>query len=52
MRERAGGTPSQSPVRAAVYLMRAGLVLTLAAIRSRPEVPTDELSLVGAGGAT
>ncbi|HET9654759.1 MAG TPA: glycosyltransferase family 2 protein [Kineosporiaceae bacterium] len=36
MRVRAGGQPSHSPVKAAVYLLRALLVLVLAVIRSRP----------------
>lgn len=38
MRARAGGQPSHSPVKAAVYLFRALLVLLLAVIRSRPAV--------------
>lgn len=38
MRPRAGGTPSQNPWRAAVYLARAVLVLLLATVRSYPAV--------------
>jgi glycosyltransferase involved in cell wall biosynthesis len=38
MRPRVGGVPSQSPLRAALYLSRSLLVLLLAAIRSHPEV--------------
>lgn len=38
MRPRAGGSPSQSPIRAAVYLARAALVLVLALIRPNPDV--------------
>jgi glycosyltransferase involved in cell wall biosynthesis len=41
MRARNGGQPSQTPVRAAIYLMRAGLALTLALVRRRPSVGTD-----------
>jgi glycosyltransferase involved in cell wall biosynthesis len=41
MRVRNGGQPSQTPVRAAIYLMRAGLALTLALVRRRPSVGTD-----------
>lgn len=37
MRARAAGTPSQSPVKAAIYLARAGLVLLLARIRRLPD---------------
>lgn len=36
MRPRAAGTPSQSPVKATIYLGRAVLVLLLAVIRSHP----------------
>lgn len=36
MRERTTGTPSASPVKAAIYLARAGLVLLLAIIRRMP----------------
>jgi glycosyltransferase involved in cell wall biosynthesis len=39
MRERTTGTPSASPVKAAIYLGRAGFVLLLAMIRRMPEVP-------------
>jgi glycosyltransferase involved in cell wall biosynthesis len=53
MRPRAGGTPSQSPVRATVYLGRAVLVLVLATIRKHPgsapgEIP-PAISLAGTG---
>jgi glycosyltransferase involved in cell wall biosynthesis len=42
MRPRVAGTPSQSPLKAAVYLARAMLVLVLAVIRTHPEaVPAD-----------
>ncbi|MFJ5922098.1 glycosyltransferase family 2 protein [Kitasatospora sp. NPDC092948] len=37
MRERTTGTPSASPVKAMVYLFRAGFVLLLAAIRRMPK---------------
>jgi glycosyltransferase involved in cell wall biosynthesis len=37
MRPRLRGRPSQSPVRASVYLARAALVLTLAVLHSAPE---------------
>lgn len=36
MRERAGGTPSHSPIKSAVYLGRAGIALLLALIRRKP----------------
>lgn len=36
MLERMSGTPSASPIRAAVYLSRAGLALLLALVRRRP----------------
>jgi glycosyltransferase involved in cell wall biosynthesis len=39
MRERTTGTPSASPLKAMVYLGRAGFVLMLAMIRRMPEVP-------------
>lgn len=42
MRERAGGTPSHSPVRSAVYLSRAGLALLLALVRRRPAVDSSD----------
>ncbi|MBB1155627.1 MULTISPECIES: glycosyltransferase family 2 protein [Amycolatopsis] len=42
MRERAGGTPSQSPVKSAVYLGRAGLALLLALVRRRPSVDSSD----------
>ncbi|WP_018683444.1 glycosyltransferase family 2 protein [Actinokineospora enzanensis] len=38
MRVRAGGQPSTTPIRAAVYLLRAGLALLLALVRRRPSV--------------
>ncbi|WP_306744261.1 glycosyltransferase family 2 protein [Saccharothrix yanglingensis] len=37
MRVRAGGTPSTSPVKSAVYLLRASLALLLALMRRRPK---------------
>jgi glycosyltransferase involved in cell wall biosynthesis len=40
MRCRNGGRPSQSPTRAAVYLLRVGLALLLALVRRRPAVGT------------
>ncbi|MEV4142858.1 glycosyltransferase family 2 protein [Amycolatopsis sp. NPDC049691] len=42
MRERAGGTPSHSPVKSAVYLSRAGLALLLALVRRRPAVDSSD----------
>ncbi|WP_134662069.1 MULTISPECIES: glycosyltransferase family 2 protein [unclassified Amycolatopsis] len=42
MRERAGGTPSHSPVKSAVYLGRAGLALLLALVRRRPSVDSSD----------
>ncbi|MGW4520736.1 glycosyltransferase family 2 protein [Amycolatopsis sp. NPDC004378] len=42
MRERAGGTPSHSPVKSAVYLSRAGLALLLALVRRRPAVGSSD----------
>lgn len=43
MRPRAGGTPSQSPAKAAVYLGRAALVLLLAVVRTYPGLrPVEE----------
>ena len=42
MRPRAGGQPSQSPLRATFYLFRAGLVLLLAVVRRRPEIPSPD----------
>lgn len=41
MRERTTGTPSASPVKAMVYLVRAGFVLLLAMIRRMPEAATS-----------
>lgn len=47
MRPRQGGTPSNAPFSAAVYLMRALLALLLARIRRWPRiVPSDEPVLV------
>ena len=40
MRSRLGGTPSQSPLRAAVYLTRVIFMLALAIFRRRSEKPT------------
>ncbi|HVK22960.1 MAG TPA: glycosyltransferase family 2 protein [Actinokineospora sp.] len=42
MRERGGGKPSQSPVKAAVYLVRAGLALLLALVRRGPSVESAD----------
>ncbi|MFD9888269.1 glycosyltransferase family 2 protein [Amycolatopsis sp. NPDC059027] len=42
MRERAGGTPSHSPIKSAVYLSRAGLALLLALVRRRPAVDSSD----------
>ncbi|GAA3024484.1 glycosyltransferase family 2 protein [Actinokineospora globicatena] len=42
MRERSGGQPSQTPIRAAVYLVRAGLALLLALVRRRPSVESAD----------
>ncbi|WP_229686131.1 glycosyltransferase family 2 protein [Longimycelium tulufanense] len=42
MRVRNGGTPSQTPVRAAVYLFRAGLALLLALVRRRPSLSASD----------
>ncbi|ATY15388.1 glycosyltransferase family 2 protein [Amycolatopsis sp. AA4] len=42
MRERAGGKPSHSPVKSAVYLGRAGLALLLALVRRRPSVDSSD----------
>jgi glycosyltransferase involved in cell wall biosynthesis len=41
MRERTGGTPSASPVKAMVYLARAGFVLLLAMVRRVPDSVKD-----------
>lgn len=43
MRPRGGGTPSHSPIRAAVYLCRAVLVLVLATIRHHPGAVPGEV---------
>ncbi|RDI18692.1 glycosyl transferase family 2 [Lentzea flaviverrucosa] len=42
MRVRAGGTPSTSPVKSAVYLLRATLALTLALVRRKPKTGSFE----------
>ena len=42
MRPRAAGQPSQSPLRATAYLLRASLVLLLAVVRRRPPMPSSE----------
>ncbi|WP_232376496.1 glycosyltransferase family 2 protein [Amycolatopsis aidingensis] len=42
MRERASGKPSQSPIRAAIYLGRAGLALLLALVRRRPATDSSD----------
>jgi hypothetical protein len=41
MRVRQGGVPSQTPVRAALFLARAVVALSLALIRRWPDVPSD-----------
>jgi glycosyltransferase involved in cell wall biosynthesis len=41
MRPRSGGEPSQSPVRAAAFLMRAGLALTIALTRPPAPIPGE-----------
>jgi hypothetical protein len=51
MRERTTGTPSASPLKAMVYLGRAGFVLLLAMIRRMPEVPRREETRELAGAA-
>lgn len=51
MRPRTAGTPSQSPLRATVYLGRAVLVLILALVRSAP-VGADAGMAVPTGAAT
>ncbi|MCR3747218.1 glycosyltransferase family 2 protein [Lentzea californiensis] len=42
MRMRAGGTPSTSPVKSAVYLLRATLALVLAIVRRKPKTGSLE----------
>ncbi|SFP67364.1 hypothetical protein SAMN05421810_10359 [Amycolatopsis arida] len=42
MWQRASGRPSQSPLRAAAYLGRAGLALLLALLRRRPSADAVE----------
>ena len=42
MRVRAGGTPSTSPVKSAVYLLRAALALVLAIVRRKPKTGSLE----------
>ncbi len=44
MRERAGGTPSQSPVKAAVYLGRAVLALVFALVRPATTAPREAVN--------
>jgi hypothetical protein len=41
MRPRSGGEPSHSPVRAAVFLMRAGLALAIALTRPSAPLPGE-----------
>ncbi|WP_022901548.1 glycosyltransferase family 2 protein [Humibacter albus] len=41
MRERAGGTPSQNPIKSTVYLARAALALLVGLIRPATPVPGD-----------
>ena len=45
MRPRAGGQPSQSTVRATLYLMRASLVLMMAVVRRQPTMPSADWAL-------
>lgn len=42
MRERSGGTPSQNPVRATLYLARASLALAFAYVRPSVDIPDRE----------
>jgi glycosyltransferase involved in cell wall biosynthesis len=42
MRARNGGRPSQTPIRAAVYLGRLGLALLLALVRRKPSIGASE----------
>ncbi|GAB3612426.1 glycosyltransferase family 2 protein [Humibacter ginsengisoli] len=42
MRERAGGTPSQNPIKSAVYLARATLALVVGLMRPATPIPGDE----------
>jgi len=51
MRVRQGGTPSQTPVKAALYLLRAVVALSLALIRRRPVEPLAPVALPGGGAA-
>ncbi|OIV36388.1 glycosyl transferase family 2 [Mangrovactinospora gilvigrisea] len=51
MRPRATGVPSTSPVKAAVYLARAGLVLALAVTRRLPAPPPGPLPAQAASDA-
>lgn len=51
MRPRQGGVPSQSALRAMVYLARAMLVLGLSLVRSRPEVGSPGVPQAIADGA-
>jgi glycosyltransferase involved in cell wall biosynthesis len=52
MRDRTTGTPSASPLKAAVYLGRAGFVLLLAMIRRMPEVPASAEKSADLAGAS
>jgi len=42
MRERSGGTPSQNPIRASLYLARASLALAFAYVRPSIDLPDTE----------
>jgi glycosyltransferase involved in cell wall biosynthesis len=52
MRERTTGTPSASPLKATIYLGRAGFVLLLAMIRRMPKIPDAERPAARLAGAT
>lgn len=52
MRDRTTGTPSASPLKATIYLGRAGFVLMLAMIRRMPEVPQPAERPTDMAGAT
>jgi hypothetical protein len=42
MRERAGGAPSQSPIRASIFLMRVGIAMLFAFLRPPLSSPLDQ----------
>jgi len=51
MRTRQGGTPSQTPFKAALYLLRAVVALGLALVRRRPVEPMAPVELPGSAAA-